>query len=460
MRYYRLYTKEFVIAVFMSQFAMPVFAGGFQINQTSPGLQGSAMAGSAAAFNDVSALFNNPATLSTLQQNQIYIGASEFIPQISMYAGEANHTFFVPGIPPSTIEGGVQGDASEHNISNAVFIPQGYIGWRTPVDQLSVGLAVLEPFYLYNKYSEDSVLRFASVKTEINSVDINPTLSYQWNDRLSLGIGFQAQYLKTIFSHFDGINTGVPPIDAIIAANEPTHLKSDGWGYGYTVGALFHWDQFTRLGVSYRSEIESHLSGQGEQFTIIGDDVPSPVTTFLFNSHTSVSNQFRTPGVLNIGLARDINEWTLKATAQVTFWEYLDDLIVSTPNAYETVYIVPIRWRDTFFGSVGADYRYNSSLTLRAGFAYDQSPVSLQNRTPLIPDIDQFWLNFGLSYLVNNHFSIDGAYSHIFIRRATVNIGQINEGVPGIPAPLEVNQVNANYKCTENIVSLGLRYSC
>lgn len=183
-------------------------------------------------------------------------------------------------------------------------------------------------------------------------------------------------------------------------------------------------------------------------------------TTFLFNSHTSVSNQFRTPGVLNVGLARDINEWTLKATAQVTFWKYLDDLIVSTPNAYETVYIVPIRWRDTFFGSVGADYRYNSSLTLRAGFAYDQSPVSLQNRTPLIPDIDQFWLNFGFSYLVNNHFSIDGAYSHIFIRRATVNIGQINEGVPGIPAPLEVNQVNANYKGTENIVSLGLRYSC
>ncbi|WP_392536570.1 OmpP1/FadL family transporter [Legionella sp. 227] len=458
----RLLNKEFAVALVMGQFfvGLPVFAGGFQLNETSPSLQGSAMAGSAAANNDVSALFNNPATLSTLKQNQIYVGASEFIPQISMYDGAATHTFNVPGTPPSSIVGRVQGDASEHNISNAVFIPQGYAGWRTPIDKLTLGLAVVEPFYLYNKYSEDSVLRYASVKTEINSVDINPSLSYQLNEKLSVGAGFQAQYLKTIFSHFDGINTGVPPIDALISATEPTHMKSDGWGYGYTVGALYQMDQFTRIGLSYRSEISTKLSGHGEQYTIIGDIVPSPATTFLFNTETSVSNTLRTPGVLTIGLARDINEWTLKATAQVNFWDYLGDIVVSTPDAFETVYVVPMKWHNTFFGSLGADYRYNSALTLRGGFAWDQSPISSQNRTPLIPDSDQYWLNFGLSYLVNDHFSIDGAYSHIFIHKQSVNITQVNEGVPGLVAPLEINQVSADYKGTNNIVSLGLRYSC
>ncbi|RUR28362.1 OmpP1/FadL family transporter [Legionella qingyii] len=462
MSYSRLFNKEFAAAVLISQFfgGLSAFAAGLQLNETSPSLQGSAMAGSAAASNDVSALYNNPATLSTLQQNQIYVGASEFIPQISMINGEAFHTFYVPGMPPSNIAGPVQGSASQHNISNAVFIPQGYIGWRTPLDKLTIGLAVVEPFYLYNKYSEDSVLRYATVKSEINSVDINPTLAYQVNEKLSLGVGFQAQYLKTIFSHFDGVNTGVPPIDLFIAATEPTHLKSDGWGYGYTLGALFQWDQFTRFGVSYRSEISTNLSGHGEQYTIIGDILPSPATTFLFNSETAVSNNFKTPGVLTIGVARDINEWTLKATAQVNFWNYLGDLVVSTPDGYETFYIVPMKWHNTFFGSLGADYRYNSSLTLRGGFAYNQTPIDLQNRTPLIPESDQYWLNLGLSYFINNHFSVDGAYSHIFIRKQSVNIAQANEGIPGLAAPLEVNQVSADYKGTENIVSLGLRYSC
>ncbi|CAM2923705.1 long chain fatty acid transporter [Legionella steigerwaltii] len=458
----RLLNKEFAVAVVMAQFfvSLPAFAGGFQLNETSPSLQGSAMAGSAAANNDVSALFNNPATLSTLLQDQIYVGASEFVPQISMQDGAATHTFSVPGMPPSSIVGGVQGDASEHNITNAVFIPQGYIGWRTPIDRLTLGLAVVEPFYLYNKYSEDSVLRYASVKTEINSVDINPSLAYQVNEKLFVGVGFQAQYLKTIFSHFDGINTGVPPIDELIAATEPTHLKSNGWGYGYTVGGLYQFDQMTRLGVSYRSEINTNLSGNGEQFTIIGGMVPPPPFTFLFNSETSVSNTLRTPGVLTIGLARDINEWTLKATAQVTFWDYLGDIVVSTPDAFETVYTVPMKWHNTFFGSLGADYRYNSSLTVRGGFAWDQSPINSENRTPLIPDSDQYWLNFGLTYLVNNHFSIDGAYSHIFIHKQSVNVTQVNEFIPDMTAPLEINQVSADYKGSENIFSLGLRYSC
>jgi long-chain fatty acid transport protein len=451
--------KKLGTAVVISHFFMgPTFAGGFQLNETSPSLQGAAMAGAASASNYASALFNNPATLSTLQDNQIYLGASEFIPEISMFDGRGSHTFYVPGIPASNLVGPVQGKPFEKNYSNAVFIPQAYLGWRTFVDNLTLGLAVVEPYYLYNKYSKASVLRYATVKSEINSVDINPSLAYQIHKNLSVGVGFQAQYMKTFFSHFNGINTGVPSIDNFIAATQPTHLKSDGWGYGYTLGALYQPNSTTRLGISYRSAISANLNGHGEQFTTIGDVVPSPDPSFLYNSATSVSNNLKTPGALTLGLARDINEWTLKATAQINFWNYLGDFIYSTPEAYETIYVAPLKWRNTFFGSLGADYRYNSYLTLRGGIAYDQA--ALNNPDPIIPDVDEYWLNLGLSYFVNKNLSIDGAYSHVFIPRHSVNTAQANAGIPGMVAPLEVNQVSAQYKGTENIVSLGLRYSC
>lgn len=69
-----------VIAILVSQSILSTtsFAAGFQINEISPSLQGDATAGAAAANNDVSAMFINPATLSTLTGTQGYLGQASF----------------------------------------------------------------------------------------------------------------------------------------------------------------------------------------------------------------------------------------------------------------------------------------------------------------------------------------------------------------------------------------------
>ncbi len=38
-------------------------------------------------------------------------------------------------------------------------------------------------------------------------------------------------------------------------------MTGDDWGYGYTLGALFQATDRTRLGISYRSEVDLTLDG-------------------------------------------------------------------------------------------------------------------------------------------------------------------------------------------------------
>jgi len=458
MGYLYLQQKKSVVAFLVSQllYSMSAFAAGFQINEISASLQGDATAGAAAANNDVSSMFINPATLSTLTENQGYLGASEIFPNISISNASATHTVNVPGVPPSSISAPVQGQNYQNNVSPSAFVPDGYIGWRIN-NKWVAGLGLNAPFGLKTAYSQNSVVRFAAVYSSVKTIDINPALAYSINDQWALGAGFQAQYLKANFVNFDGPYTGIAPIDSLVAANYPTNLSGDSWGYGYNVGVLFKPSKETRLGVGYRSQISESLKGNGQQYTSPGGTVPAPSQNFLFNAQTAVFAKVKTPGALTFSAAQDIAQWTLKASAQINFWNVFNQLSINMPEAFATNSTIQAQWKNAWFGAVGAEYHWTPTWTFRGGIAYDQTPT-IGLRDPRIPDADRVWLNVGASYTVSKNISIDGAYAHIFVQNPMVNVTQASGVSATSTAPLEINQVSANYKASVNIVALALRY--
>ncbi len=456
----RLLKKKLVAVTVMIQSVIGVSAqaAGFQLNETSTSLQGTAMAGSAAQINDVSAMFSNPATLSTLNGLQAYVGASQIFPNMSMAGGEAVHTFNVPGTPLSSFTTTVSGDTHRNNLNKSVFIPNGYIGWHFFDNKFSVGVAVLEPYYMSNNYSRDSVLRFAAVKSEINSVNINPSIAYQINEQWSLGVGFQAQYLKTEFTNFNGIYTASPALDTYLTATRPSYIEGDNWGYGYTLGALYQPNQLTRLGIGYRSQISSRQMGYAEQYMLPGELlVQAPADTFLANVESYATTNLKTPAILTMSAARDINEWTVKATAQVSFWSGMNRFNIETPDGFDQLSVGPMKWRDAWFGALGVDYRVNPSWVARGGIAYDETPISKRYNDPRFPDAGRVLLNFGLSYVVNKYLSFDGAYSHIFMNEQRLHATQMALGESS--RVQEVNQVSAKYKGSGDVVALAVRYT-
>jgi long-chain fatty acid transport protein len=453
-------SKLSTITLLVSQtfITVPAFAAGFQINEISPSLQGAATAGAAAANNDVTSMFTNPATLSTLIQNQLYVGASEIMPNINMSNATAIHTVNIPGAPPSNITTPVMGETSQNSISKSAFIPDAYFSYRFN-NKLVGGIAVVAPFGLMTSYDETSVLRFSADNSQIEAIAINPALSYAINDKWSVGLGFIAQYAQANFSNFNGPYTGVPVIDSFIASTRPSYVYGSSWGYGYTIGGLFKPDQLTRLGAGYRSSISEHIAGQGRQFVGPGPVVPAPSTAFSFNASSNAHAGVKTPGVLTLSAERDINAFTVKASLQVNFWSSFDQLSIYMPQAYATNATLPTKWKNTFLGAIGADYRLDQAWTFRGGLAYDENPTSDSYRDPRIPDSDRVWLSLGASCKVNKSLTFDGGYTHIFLRDQTVNVIQSSGTSATSTVPLEVNTVSAKYKGNADIVALGVRYS-
>jgi long-chain fatty acid transport protein len=107
-------------------------------------------------------------------------------------------------------------------------------------------------------------------------------------------------------------------------------------------------------------------------------------------------------------------------------------------------------WRDTWSVALGADYSVTDKLTLRAGTAWDQTPVTDADRTPRIPDSSRYWLSVGATWKPIDHLALSVAYAHLFADDPKVN--QVDQG-PGTANFLRGNLLAA-YEANVNIVAV------
>ena len=80
------------------------------------------------------------------------------------------------------------------------------------------------------------------------------------------------------------------------------------------------------------------------------------------------------------------------------------------------------QWKNTVRVAVGGNYVYNENVTLRAGVAFDESPVqSAELRHPALPDSDRMQYSLGMNWKLDQRSSIDLAYSYVDFKDAQVN---------------------------------------
>ena len=114
---------------------------------------------------------------------------------------------------------------------------------------------------------------------------------------------------------------------------------------------------------------------------------------------------------------------------QWTEWSVFDELRIEFDNAAQGDSVTREDWKDTWFASLGATYRpLDSPWTLRAGVAYDQTPLDTGTRTPRIPDGDRYWLSAGASYRPLPWLSLTAAYTHLFVDDAELDLGTSDTG--------------------------------
>lgn len=396
------------------------FAAGFAlIEQSVPGL-GNAYAGAAASAEDASTIFFNPAGLSQLESAQ-FIAAMHIISPSAKFSNNGSSTNpLLGGVP---ITGGNGGNGSETG-----FAPNIY--FALPIsDTITAGLGINAPFGLKTEYDRTWVGRYHAVESDLKTTNINPAFSYRMNDQLALGFGIDLQYVEATLSKavdfgtacisLIGAGTCVPAgVTGPQSADGFAQVYGTDWSWGMNAGLLYTPTDATRIGLNYRSKVSHELTGS------IDYTAPSTGATLfaaVFQDqpvHASVS----LPETVSLSVAHEANDrWTILGDVTWTHWSRFKELRVVS-NTGTTLDTTTENWENVYRVSLGANYRYSDTTTLRIGIAYDEEPIpDAAHRTPRIPGNDRKWLALGTSYAMNDSMTLDAGYTHLFISDTPIN---------------------------------------
>jgi long-chain fatty acid transport protein len=368
-------------------------AGGLAVREQSAWGQGSSYAG-VAAGGDLSALFWNPATMTQMPG--------------------LNSESVLSGIIPSSVNtptgGTFAGLGGTGNVAHPALVPSSYYSWQFN-QKLWFGMSVNAPFGLTETFPDSWAGRvFAAGGENLKTYNFAPTVAYKFNDLISVGIGAQIQYASASFTQ--GIPTGLLNQAGVSGA---------GMGYGFTAGITVTPSSATKIGLGYRSGINQKING-----TLV---LPAGVPFVQpFSSPGSVNTTFKMPDIVSLGVQQTLtSQWKAMATIEWTNWSRAGTSAVLQPNGAPalialTPAIIPFQYKDGWFFSLGAEYQWDPKLVLRAGVAYEISPVTDTVRGPAIPDNNRTWLSIGGTYKYNAKMSFDLAYSHVFVKSAPINI--------------------------------------
>jgi long-chain fatty acid transport protein len=427
--------RSWLVPATVSLALTPTAAGasGFALLEQSASRLGTAFAGTAAAADDATTVFFNPAGMTALRQSEGVISASGID-----IASEFRNDSSVPAFAQPL--GGNGGDAGSWN-----FVPAAYFALPAG-DNFAFGIGVNAPFGLKLVYDDDWIGRFQALRSEISTLNINPSIAFRIGGRFSLGAGIDYQRLDAELTNdvnysavvAQGVQQLVaagqlPPATgaAIVAANAGlagrARVRGDDDAWGFNLGALFELSKQTHIGLSYRSSIDYTVRGTVSFAAPTGAD---PVANGIIAavsapgaplSPSPVRVDLKLPDSATVSLEHGFGEkYALLADAAWTGWSSIQELrIVRDSGA--TVSVTPERWKDTWRYALGATYTMNNSITLRAGVAFDETPVPDETRTPRLPDTDRTWVALGARWQPSPAVLMDFGYAHLFSDTVPLN---------------------------------------
>ncbi|MEP7327704.1 MAG: outer membrane protein transport protein [Betaproteobacteria bacterium] len=442
-------------------------ATGFQLNENSASSLGSAFAGGAAFTDDVSAMWWNPAALSSFPRMQGAAALNIITPSVKFQNNAslpaANQTL-----------GNNGGDAGGYN-----FVPNMYLS--VPLnDRWTFGLGVNAPFGLTTEYDDGWLGRYQALKSQIQTININPAISWKATPTLAIGVGANYNYLKATLTNnvnysgallsaagSAGIAPGSPTFNAIAGATQnldsKAQVKGEDGAWGWNIGIAWDATPQLRLAAAYRSELKYDVSGNID-FSNPTIALPPGTPPQLAGTIAALSNAVNSqalysrgvtsditlPAIVNLSMAYKINsQWDFMADAQWTGWSSIPELrfVSSSPPALPAT---PLAWDDTWKIALGASYRMDDKWKFRFGTAYDQSPVT-NDPTARLPDSDRWWVTVGTEYRMSSNMKLDAGFAYIFADSPSFNQNQGSTAANGL--------INGSYDASVWILSLQGTYT-
>ena len=406
-------------------------AGAFAIEEQSAADLGRAFAGTTTTADDPTILYFNPAGITQFRRLMTSTGLA----MIGVYTAFQN-TASQPALgQPLGNDGGNAGSW------NAV--PNFYL--VAPLSRrFTVGVAINAPFGLKTDYPSGWLGQYQALLSQLKTENFNISVAWKASDHWSFGLGPDYEHIQATLTNgvnYSAVVAGgvsqlvlagqIPPAAApsLLAANAGltgnSGVSGSGGGWGFQLGALYSSGGRWKVGLAYRSEVKAKITGTvgfaaPTATSPVGEEIIASASESTLSNGPVYMNLTLPATVLGSATVRITPRARLMADVQFTQWSVFRTLAITRSTGLE-LSAVPENYHDTWRIAFGGDYRLNSEWLLRAGTAYDETPVPTATRNPRLPDNGHLWLASGVQWRPSGRFTVDVGYAHLFEHAAAIN---------------------------------------
>ncbi len=403
--------KLSIFLLFLFFVSSQIFAGGYQVRLQGQKQTGIGLIGTPFAFG-ASSIFYNPGSLSFMKDKYSFSGG------VSPIFGTAAYRAMDSDYTTTT--------------DSPVGTPFYFYGAGKVNEKLSVGIGVYTPFGNSVVWDNDWNGKLLVQEIALQTIFIQPTLSYKINDKFGFGAGF-------VFATGSvDLTRAVPsPVDGSF------NMQGNTTAMGFNAGVYINPVEALKIGVSYRSGMTMSVEGGDVTFS----DIPGYLQT-SFPATNKFDADLPIPANLDVGLAYSLTEkLTLAVEMNYVFWSAYDslnidfeentDLLADSKN--------PREYSNSMILRFGGEYIVNDKFSARAGVYYDPRPTNEKYFTPETVSLNTLAFTLGFSIMPTEGLSID------------LSLLQLN----GMEEEMQYEPENfaGTYKTTTVIPGIGISYS-
>ncbi|MDX2321687.1 MAG: outer membrane protein transport protein [Moritella sp.] len=379
-------------------------AGGFQLSEHSAAGIGRANAGEAAIADSAAVIANNAAAITRFNSMQISISGAYLVPNVRVTGNGSDE--------------GTNNQLTNNNVVDNVLVPSLYIA--APInDSWSWGIGIFSDFGASTEYPDDYLAGSIAGETTLETLNINPNIAYKLNDNFSIGLGVSAVYGQAKLTRTLGILADASNVNngtSFERSDTAQSLEGDGVGYGFNAGLLWELNNDHRFGLSYRSNVDIDMEGDYSTFTQPGLIAKGELTLNLPSiAEFSGFHQISAPFALHYSVV-------------MTGWDVFEE-ISGTVDGQEVLQ-KDENFENSFKYALGATYDINSSLKLRAGISYDETP-NVNDVSISLPDSNRMSYSAGASYSFNDTNSLDFGFTFVDVEEVTFS-EELSSELPGV----------------------------
>jgi long-chain fatty acid transport protein len=380
-----------IASAFLFIAAERAHGAGFALYEQGISGMGNAYAGAAAVAEDATTVWWNPAGMARLPKGMnVAVGGAAIMP-----SWKFSNNGSVPALGSNPAKNGNGGDAGD-----TAFVPSAFFAMDlNPVWSFGVGISV--PFGLKTEYDANWIGRFQGIKSEVQTVNVNPAVSYKFSDALSVGAGINPHVKRsTSLPASTRRHTG-------IRRRKPRTRSTSTATLGDSTSAPCSTSSATRAGIHYRSRSTTSSTGtrnssacrpRGRESEVQNGNIVRP----LWTTRRQVAHRMNE----TLELLGDVTRWHLsRLSIPVVRTDGPLGSTPSTPNSTSTTVTGP------------ADRSQPQVVPAAdANRPHRPAPVPAESRTVRLPDRIAYWLSFGAKYQASRKDVTDVGYVHISAR--------------------------------------------